>query len=338
LLIGQLDGVTRGQVFGWAMDNEHPESPVLLTLRSGGRAIATVLAASHRADVATAHGTRGYHGFTVDIAAVLPGGTTASVEVRLPNGHHVPRSPVPVSIPRRARTGLPLVIFMHIPKTAGTVFREAIEVAYLPPERLHLYPHDTYYPGDFSPWQLPLDERARIGFVAGHVSVGIHEAFPREAEYITLLRPPFDRVRSHYLHVAREMPASLVVAGRRRTLAEVLADPHDAAFDNLMVRYFAGEDPHTVPPGTIGAAHLERALENMRRHFRFVGQQAHADRVYGYLRTLYGWNSAPSLHWGNVGGTTLPDAEDEPAREAAARREHWDAQLCEEAVRLFGEP
>lgn len=229
----------------------------------------------------------------------------------------------------------PTVLFMHIPKTAGTAFKEAIECSYDASETLHLYPQDTFYPGDIPIWRFPLDHRARLRFVVGHFAFGIHEALPQDCDYITLVRRPFDRLVSQYFHLLRHSPELISVKNKVMSFREVLKNPPDVAWDNLMVRYFSGADANSFPIGTVDRAVFEMALKNLRRHFAYVGIQEDASSAYNVLTARYGWDSDRELLCSNVGGGILGEGEQKITRQTIERSEQWDMLLYEEVLRLF---
>jgi hypothetical protein len=336
VLTGYVDGLQDGELFGWALDTDAPGVPLVLTVLVDGVAVASVLAASQRGDVAAAYGTSGYHGFGVYLPRCAGPASAATIDVRLPDGHRLAGVPLQAAIPEDTDPVRPVVIFVHIPKTAGTALREAIEEAYRPSERLHLYSQNAFHPAGLQAWQLPLDQRARLRLVSGHVGVGVHEALPGPSTYVTFLRHPFARLRSQYVHFLRHYPEGLLENGRTLTLAEVIERPTSVAFDNSMVRMIAGVDDADYPIGTIDDAVLETALSNLQRRFGFVGTQERAEASYRRLCALFGWSARPSLHRTNVTADAGALPGEARARELATVHARWDFRLYEAALDLSG--
>ena len=97
------------------------------------------------------------------------------------------------------------LLFAHIPKTAGSSLRDALDQLYLPDERLYLYDESTLegavHPAEFG--GVPEEERAHLRFIAGHFYFDLHQQVPQESRYITAVRDPIDRVASLYFHYRR---------------------------------------------------------------------------------------------------------------------------------------
>jgi hypothetical protein len=337
---GHVDGVVAGELSGWALDPAAPDSPVVVDVLVDGRTAASSLAAWHRPDVGAARGTRGYHGFHVDLRRCAGSAARVRIEVRTSKGDALGGSPVEAPVPSLPGPDAPALVYMHIPKTAGCAFREALEGAFPRSNRFYAYRHDNFVAGDLSIWQLPRDQRNHLRFVAGHFPFGIHEALPCAVDYFTIVRRPFDRVRSNYLHYVRTTPQVVSAGGELRTLADLLERPPLPAFDNLMVRYFSGlgHRVDTYPPGTVDSDLFELAVRNMKRWFGLVGVQEHADGALGAMRERYGLAFTPSLPRSNVGHLALTTHEERAARDAAAERERWDERLVEEVARHYGPP
>ncbi len=333
---GFLDRVEDERVSGWAFDPEHPNEPVLVTLVVNGRAVASALAALHREDAALAVGSRGYHGFHFDLRECDCVAGPAVIECRASDGALIHKSPLSVIIPEGPASSKSTVIFLHIPKTAGTALREAIECSYPPSERLYLYAKDNFFQADLPVWRFPLDHRARLRFIVGHFLYGLHEAFPQECDYITVVRRPFERLVSQYSHWVRNLPERVSAHGRVLPLSEVLADPQDVSMDNLMVRYFAGVDHFSCPVGAVDVAVFERAIENIRKHFRYIATAEDMSVGYEILAHRYGWNRARSLLYSNVGGGVLAPREYSLAEKVSAESERWDIRLYQQILTIFG--
>src|SRR5512135_3015151 len=98
------------------------------------------------------------------------------------------------------------LIFLHIPKTAGTTFRSILPANYRA-EELYNVPTNAEGQVDFSGLDRLSDvEKRKIRVLAGHFQYGAHEHLPQKSSYITILRDPVKRIISRYYHAVREVP------------------------------------------------------------------------------------------------------------------------------------
>ena len=89
------------------------------------------------------------------------------------------------------------LLFMHIPKTAGTTLRAVVERQYRPTTLFSLYPgHEA----QLDALRVRVSDRPPAA-VMGHFRFGLHAAFPAGGRYVTFLRDPVDQVISHYNHL-----------------------------------------------------------------------------------------------------------------------------------------
>jgi hypothetical protein len=169
---GQLDGVLNGEVYGWAFDADGPREPVKVALYVNNRRQAEALAVYYRPDVQEAMNSSGQQGFYFDLSRCCDRVGRVIVDVRLPNGEITVGSPIRVNVPVCDGISHSTLLFMHIPKTAGTAFREAVVANYKQSEVAYMYEH----PPGFSLYleQLPTEQRRRLRFVAGHLVYGMH--------------------------------------------------------------------------------------------------------------------------------------------------------------------
>jgi hypothetical protein len=87
------------------------------------------------------------------------------------------------------------LIFIHIPKTAGSTLRPIMDRHY--PRRL--IRKLDFLPRDLDALLLlPEPERSRIRVLQGHFPFGVHEHLAVPADYLTILRHPVDRIISMY--------------------------------------------------------------------------------------------------------------------------------------------
>ncbi len=161
------------------------------------------------------------------------------------------------------------VLFMHIPKTAGTSIRHLLDPLLPPETRLYLYPKSPSFaipPDEFA--DQPRDARDRLRFVMGHFRFGIHEALDQPTQYITMVRDPIDRLISLYYHHKR-LPRSLDhqrVTEGDLSFEEALQD-RSLLPPNAMVRQIAG---NTVPGKPSDRDLMDSALANIKAHFAAV--------------------------------------------------------------------
>ena len=78
------------------------------------------------------------------------------------------------------------IIYVHIPKTAGTTLNTIIERHYPPEKRFSLGPRAQEDVARFK--ALSAAERARIWMLNGHLAYGLHDYLPGPTAYFTILR------------------------------------------------------------------------------------------------------------------------------------------------------
>src|ERR1043165_8896095 len=89
------------------------------------------------------------------------------------------------------------VIFLHVPKTAGTTLNRLIEWEYPLFEMYSVDPVLFRWSASHL-WRLPQRRLKRTRMFKGHMLFGLHEILPQPATYITVLRDPIERVISAF--------------------------------------------------------------------------------------------------------------------------------------------
>jgi Galactose-3-O-sulfotransferase len=192
----------------------------------------------------------------------------------------------------------PVLLFLHIPRTAGTTLNRAIRLRADSKREILASPFRNY-----SSWKkylahvqsLPPDRLDRIRYFRGHFSYGIHELLPKPALYVTMLRDPVDRVLSSYYFFIRQLGSNdvsivdFVRKGRE-------GDPrlHVGWTDNVQVRMLAAHDgkPVKVPIGSCTTSMLELAKNRIASdHFVLAGLTECFDESILLLKNKLGWRS-----------------------------------------------
>jgi hypothetical protein len=91
------------------------------------------------------------------------------------------------------------IIFLHVPKTAGTTINQILQRQYEPSQILYLGANAQASIKDYQ--RLAEEEKKKIRLVAGHTAFGFHKYTPGSSTYFTFLREPVARVVSFYHYV-----------------------------------------------------------------------------------------------------------------------------------------
>lgn len=151
------------------------------------------------------------------------------------------RSPPP---PEAAPSGQPVIIHLHVAKTAGTSLNKALFAAF--DGRPSASYVDTEWPA-FT--RSPQAERHRLALLVGHMNYGVHEHLRPNYLYLFLVREPRARIFSYfrYLSTREDHPLFPIVGGAALSFGAFLdlsKDHRDlrADLDNRQVHQIAGGD------------------------------------------------------------------------------------------------
>jgi hypothetical protein len=179
------------------------------------------------------------------------------------------------------------VIFLHLPKAAGSTLNRVIAQQYTP--------EAIYQVGGKAP-ELRARELAagtappaKIRLVTGHLPFGVHREVHSDFTYITMLREPVERMISHY-HYARKLakhPLHADIVSGRLTLREAARQ-----LANHQTRYLADQEVRATPE-TVGRDALESAKENLARHFAVAGLTERFEETLILLQRELGWKVRP---------------------------------------------
>lgn len=176
------------------------------------------------------------------------------------------------------------LIFLHIPKTAGTTLNRIIESQYSP---FAIFTIDPYgiRPTVKRLKELPERRRRRLRVVRGHMPFGIHEFLPQGATYITMLREPVARVLSAYYFVLRRPlnPLHRKLKKERLRVEDCLRlFPHR---QNLQCRFIAGIGDAAIDDERL----LDIAKQNLTTSFSVVGICERFEESLILISKRFGW-------------------------------------------------
>ncbi len=180
-----------------------------------------------------------------------------------------------------------LLLFLHIPKAAGTTLKSVLSRQCSLGEILHIDGRDPKSSIEEIE-ALPTEDKMGIKCVAGHMPFGLHAYFAQSATYITFLRDPVDRIISHYYYVRTSPQHYLheVVMSKQMTLMDYSASDISSELSNGQTRLISGYEEPEATKET-----LALAKENLSKHFAFVGLTERFDESLVLLARQFGWRN-----------------------------------------------
>ena len=176
------------------------------------------------------------------------------------------------------------LIFLHIPKTAGTTLNRIIEWQYSPFEIFTMDPYRIRATPERLKG-LPERRRRRLRMVRGHMFYGIHECLPQGATYMTMLRDPVPRALSAYYFILRRPlnPFHRKVKRERLTVEDCLRlFPRR---QNLQCKMIAGVKDAAIADERL----LDMAKEHLAKSFSVVGICERFEESLMLIATTFDW-------------------------------------------------
>jgi hypothetical protein len=197
-----------------------------------------------------------------------------------------------------------LLIHLHIAKTGGTSFSSMIKHGF---EGDQIFESARYVGTPGGMRQAPREDCEReliafglnrIRYLSGHVPLGVHRVFDREAKYITLLRHPIDRIVSYFFYQAKDEDCYRKKDGTPVTFEQYVEERLDVQLHDFQVRVLSGlpeldaeipgRDQHP-PHVKVERSHLEQAKNNIERLFVAAAPIEQLTELGLLVRLIYGW-------------------------------------------------
>jgi hypothetical protein len=180
------------------------------------------------------------------------------------------------------------VIFLHIPKNAGTSLRRIVERFYRKEDMYFIYTGDHGYSDKNAFLSLSNQEKKKIRIIYGHVSFGLHESLPQSFEYMTMLRDPVDRMISLFMHLSKDsrLPYYGRIHQEGMRLKDFVESGVVVATDNHQTRVLSGIHAEF---GKCTPAMLEAAKSNLEKYFSAVGISEYFRESILLLKETLAW-------------------------------------------------
>lgn len=230
------------------------------------------------------------------------------------------------------------VIFLHIPKAAGTTLQQIINRHYPKSER---YAFDADAEASIAAFKaLPEETKRQYRLISGHMGFGLHQYMSQPTTYITILRDPVERVISYYHHILRNPPHYLYDWARKNNVDfEKFSESQiTTEIDNGQTRLLAGENyMWTVPYGECTLDMLTQAKRNLQNHFSVVGIANQFDKTLILLKLTFGWDDLFYVRANVTKGRPEKKSISPTAQANIERDNQFDIQLYQFAQQLLNE-
>ena len=185
-----------------------------------------------------------------------------------------------------------LIIFVHNPKTGGTTIRDLFFKKF---SNLELYaPRSSR--GLLENIQFKNVDFEKLKAISSHSMVFGRELFGRRIRYITMLRSPFKRILSFYMHVQRDSNHTLHDKASTLTLRDFVDGGFCPDTSNYQTRLISGVSSLDELNDTknykriINNTDLEKAKQNLINDFDFVGIQEYFNQSYIWINKYLKFN------------------------------------------------
>lgn len=217
-----------------------------------------------------------------------------------------------------------LIVYIHIPKTAGTTLREIIKQQY-PGGVANLEALDpAVYPAQLPPFVDRITSpESKIKWVSGHLCMEVKDYFPPSTKYVTMLRKPTEQVISHYHYIHRHPGHPLHKLVHPMTLSEFIE--HPTTHWNIC-------NPQTRQLSTTGKVNLREARKHLNRYFAVTGIVERFKESVFLMKKSFSWGD---VHFENYNVNPSRPAVGSYSKEVISRiREltELDHLLYEEAL------
>jgi Sulfotransferase family len=184
-----------------------------------------------------------------------------------------------------SEASLPLLVFVHLRKTAGTTAASVMRRQFGKGEVMNLNA-PTIEAANRIWLSIPSQQRARVRCIRGHLPCAANLFPPRSTRFFTILRDPVERVISEYYFNLRNAGERFhrILTRERMTLGQFVKSSLSAEVHNAQTRLLSG-----AGPGPCAKEQLVLAVRSLRDQMAVVGITNRLDETLLLCRVVFGW-------------------------------------------------
>ncbi len=231
------------------------------------------------------------------------------------------------------------LVFVHLPKTAGTTFSDILVRYYAKPAVFTL--RGQQLEQDIARFkQLSSRKRRGIQLLMGHSADRLSSLLPQPA-CITFMRDAVAHTCSSFQYISQtEHNRYHGEVKQLQGITQFLQWQVEAGFDNQQCRYLAGIDVRTDPDNkkidmqTNGQFYYQQAIDKLNS-FAHVFLTEHFDEALLILQQALAWPSPPYYKKLNQSQSQPQHSISCDTEQAIRHTQQWDEKLYQHAKTLF---
>jgi hypothetical protein len=184
------------------------------------------------------------------------------------------------------------LIFLHLPKTAGTTVDDILKRQYRSENVFRTDP-ERHFESLRIFREFSDEEKCKFQLITGHMRFGVHQHIKKPSYYITFLRDPIQRIVSYYYYVLNYRNHYLhekIKFGNMR-LIDVVESGISREFENCQTRGISGFDRSKLGKyGYPSDEMLDVALKNIDQYFLVAGTTEKFDETLLLMSKFCRWN------------------------------------------------
>ena len=229
------------------------------------------------------------------------------------------------------------LIFLHIPKTAGSTFHTILNKRYDAKHVQNVFGSRYFEPEIKQFVETPNSDKSHIKLLKGHMPFGLHKYMPSKSDYIAILRDPVERVISQFYYIKKNInnPLHETVEGNKMSLKEFVSSGVAIGMNNGQCRFLNG-DFDEYPFDGCTEELLRQVKKHVDEHFIWLGLTERFDESILILRDKLGWKNEPNYIRANVSKTRKKSSSIDPSvLETIKAYNKFDIALYEYANELL---